>query len=186
MDELETRIGALLEQHRQGETGALERALPLVYDELRRIAEALFGGQAVDHTLQPTALVGEAWMRLARGGRPYADRQHFLAVAARAMRQVLANHARARGAQKRGGGSQRVTLAGIVDTDAPGDVDPLALEECLQRLEALSPRQARIVELRVFCDLTISETAEQLEVSERTVVGDWQMAKLWLQRELAG
>lgn len=148
------------------------------------MAEQAFGRQAVGHTLQPTALVNEAWLKLQRQGQAYQDRHHFLAVAARAMRQVLTNHARDRGRLKRGGAYRQITLVDSLGGGQWRDIDLLALEDTLVKLESLHPRQARIVELRVFGELTVAEIADVLGISERSVGADWAMARLWLQREL--
>lgn len=160
--------------------------MPLVYDELRALARSFFGRQRSDHTLEPTALVHDAYVRLVHQDKvDWNGRAHFFATAARAMRQILVNHAEAKGAQKRGGGWNRVTLA-VADTDTERVVDILALEEALTRLEALDSRQARVVELRYFARMTIEETASVVGVSPRTVELDWRMAKAWLAKELDG
>lgn len=182
----DAQVSLLLAAHRQGARDALDRALPLVYGELHRLAERAFAHQGAGHTLQPTALVSEAWLKLARNGQPFEDRHHFLAVAARAMRQVLIDHARDRGRLKRGGGVRGVNLSGAPGEEVWSGLDLLAFEDSLAKLEALHPRQARTVELRVFGELTIPEIADVLGVSERTAAGDWAMARLWLQRELQG
>lgn len=154
-----------------------------IYGELRAIADDCFRGQAGSHTLQPTALVNEAWLRLAE--RSFCDRRHFVAVAARAMRQILVDHARRRGAQKRGGDARRVTIAEPAAPEGLAQIDVVALDAALADLAEVDPRQARIVELRFFGGLDVAETAEALGVSPRTVELDWRMAKAWLSRELA-
>ncbi len=174
-------------------TGSEERAegsgaatlAPEGYQELRQLAEACFRGQPVGHTLQPTALVHEAWIKLAEGspGR-WADRTHFLAVAATAMRQILVDHARGRAAQKRGGGCDRITLDESVVASPERDVDLLALDEALARLAEQDERKARVIELRFFAGLTIEETADALGVSPITVNRDWWLARAWIEREL--
>jgi RNA polymerase sigma-70 factor (ECF subfamily) len=157
----------------------------LVYDELRRLAAAALRRERADHTLQPTALVHEAFVRLAgSAGHPWADRAHFIAVAARAMRRVLVDHARGRRTLKRGNGDLLVSLDGIDVPAASTTVDLVALDAILQRLADLDPRQARIVELRYFGGLSVDETAALLEISSRTVKREWQMARAWLEREL--
>ena len=159
--------------------------MPLVYDELRRIAGGYIRRERPGHTLQATALVNEAFVRLAaEKTRPFASRTHFLAVAALSMRQILVQRARARKAAKRGGAPRRVTLdAGLVAGEAPS-VDVLALDEALTRLAALDPEQARIVELRYFGGLTIEETAGAVGVSPATVKRQWTMARAWLKRAI--
>jgi RNA polymerase sigma factor (TIGR02999 family) len=170
-----------------GDAGAADRLMPLVYDQLRALAAGYFGRQPPGHTLQPTALVHEAFLRLARG-QPirWTGRAHFLAVAARAMRQILINHARDKGAAKRGGGWRRITLdeaATPPDRPAP-EVDLLVLDEAMERLAGLSPRQAQVVELRYFGGLTIDETAHVMDLGTTTVEDDWHYARAWLRREL--
>lgn len=178
-------VTVLLRRLKAGESGAAEELFALLYSELRAIAGSLFRSQRQDHTLQATAVLHEAYLKMVRGGE-YADRTHFLSVAARAMRQVLVNHARDRAAQKRGGGAgARVTLAGIAESPASDALDVLAVHEALEELQRLDERQARIAELRFFGGLTTEEAAEALGVSPRTVELDWRMAKDWLARRLA-
>jgi RNA polymerase sigma factor (TIGR02999 family) len=157
-----------------------------VYGELRRLARALLGRERPGHTLQPTELVHDAFLRLVdQSAVRAADRAHFFGVSARAMRQILVDHARRRRAGKRGGSWLRVTLDEGLGT--PGvDLDELlALDEALEALAARDPRSARVVELRVFAGLTIEEIAAALNVSKRTVDGDWAFARLWIARALA-
>ncbi len=171
----------------RGDPAAAEQLLPLVYEELRALAASFFARQAPGHTLQPTALVHEAYFRLARNENiEWESRAHFMAVAASAMRQILINHARDKGAAKRGGGRQRVTLDENVmpGSGADRELDLLAIDQALQKLADLSERQARIVELRFFSGLTIAEAAHVLGVGTTTVEDDWQLAKAWLAREL--
>lgn len=181
-------ITRLLERINEGDGAAADQLLPLVYDQLRAIAGSYFAGQKPGHTLQPTALVHEAYLRLAgQAGVQWTGRAHFLAVAARAMRQILINHARSKGAAKRGGGWGKITLDESVVPAGPGqpaEIDLLALDEALGRLEHLSERQCRIIELRFFSGLTIEETAHVLGVSTTTVEDDWHHARAWLRREL--
>jgi RNA polymerase sigma-70 factor (ECF subfamily) len=167
--------------------------MPLVYDELRRIAARYVSGERRGQTLQATALVNEAFVRLAaERTRPFQNRTHFLAIAALSMRQILIQRARARNAAKRGGSPRRVTLddANLAGAEAPaafsppGDVDVLALDAALTRLADLDPEQARIVELRYFGGLTVEETAEVVGVSPATVKRQWAMARAWLKRAL--
>jgi RNA polymerase sigma factor (TIGR02999 family) len=170
------------------ESRSADALLPLVYDQLHEIAARWFGRQPRDHTLQPTALVHEAYVRLASAndcaGR-WNDRAHFFRVAARAMRQVLVDYARRRGAAKRGHAWQRVTLSEATDGSAAHRVDLLALNDALERLAALNERQCRIVELRFLAGMSVEETAAILGVSPRTVKFDWRMARAWLLRELS-
>ncbi len=179
----------LLECNARGEgtAEATRRLFELVYDELRRLAGALMLRERADHTLQPTAVVHEAFMRLADGARiEWQGRAHFMGIAARAMRQILVDHARHRAAEKRGGGLHRVTLTGEEPASPHDAVEILELHEVLERFSALDPRAARVVELRVFGGLNVRETAHLLEVSPRTVDGDWAVARMWLSRELEG
>lgn len=177
----EARITQLLGAWRQGDTDARDDLITALYPELRRLASSLFRGERANHTLQPTALVNEAWLRLS-GAAPLsaADRGHLLAMAARLMREILIDHARGRAAAKRDGG-QRVTLSAIDKAQPPGaDVDLLALDEALTRLEALDPHKANIVELRYFGGLSIEETAQALDQSSATIKRHWRAARLWL------
>jgi RNA polymerase sigma-70 factor (ECF subfamily) len=181
-----SEVTLLLQQARDDREDALGRLMPLVHAELRRIAGAQMRGERRDHTLDPTGLVNEAFLRLAdQKGLAWQDRAQFLAVAAHAMRQVLVDHARTRGAQKRGGDRGRVTLQEhLVDETRHGDVDVLDLNEKLEAFRALHERRARVVELRFFGGLTFEEAAYVLEVSPKTVEADWYFARTWLQREL--
>jgi RNA polymerase sigma factor (TIGR02999 family) len=177
----------LVDRARQGSEDALAALLPLVYDELRRLAAGYLRRERAGQTLQPTALVHEAYMRLARArDLSWQNRAHFLAIAANSMRQILVERARARHALKRGGAGERVTLdESRVAADAP-EVDMLALDQALTRLAALDEEQARIVELRYFGGLTIDEVAETLDRSPATVKRAWTVARAWLHRELEG
>ncbi len=179
-------VTALLLQLRGGDDDALPRLLPLVYDELRRTAARAIARERAGHTLQATDVVHEAFFRLAGGGGILAshDRVHLLAIAARAMRQVLVEHARRRGAGKRGGGAVHVTLGGAHDAPVVADDELLALDEALDRLDAVSPRLRALVEYRFFAGLTERETAEALGVGERTVQRDWVRARAWLHAQL--
>jgi RNA polymerase sigma factor (TIGR02999 family) len=161
-----------------------DRLLPLVYDELRAMAGHYLGDERAGHTLQPTALVHEAFLRLQQQSRvSWQGRTHFLALGAQAMRRILIDHARGRGRAKRGGG-RRVPLEGL-DPAAPVPAsDLLALSEALERLAELDPRQARVVELRCLGGLSMDEVAAALGVSKRTAEGDWKMARAWLRLAL--
>ncbi|MDE2447497.1 MAG: sigma-70 family RNA polymerase sigma factor [Gammaproteobacteria bacterium] len=176
--------GELFRLWRSGDDEALHRLLPLVYEELRRVARRHLRGERPDHTLQTTALINEAYLRLMdQEAAEVRDRCHFVALTSRLMRQILVDHARARLARKRDGGC-RITLAEHLAVAEPGEVDVLAVDEALNRLGALDPQQARIVELRYFGGLSIRETAEVLDVSEATVKRDWATARAWLHREI--
>lgn len=183
-------LTALLRAWGRGEAAALDELLPLVYDDLHHQAERYMRAQPGGHTLQTTALVHEAYLRLIgpdAGASAFENRAHFFGVAARAMRSVLVDHARAWHAAKRGGGARALTLGAADDlAEHEPDVDVLALDEALTRLAELDPRQARIVELRYFAGLSIDETAETIGVSHATVERDWRTARLWLLRELTG
>jgi len=178
-------VSALLEEVRLGHSDALERLMPLVYRELRRIAANQMRGERPGHTLQPTALVHEAFLRLvdqSRGG--FQNRSQFYGVAAQLMRRLLVDHARKRRAAKRG---IAVTLAEEIVPPVPDGVpteEILAVDEALVQLARLDPRQARVVELRYFAGLSVEETAEALNISPRTVKLDWAMAKGWLKTQL--
>jgi RNA polymerase sigma factor (TIGR02999 family) len=154
-----------------------------VYDSLRALAAGYLKGERRGHTLQPTALVHEAYLRLAELDRiQWKDPAHFFAAAAGAIRRVLVDHARARGAAKRGGGAARLTLTGLDAGPEEAPLDLLALDEALERLAGLDPRKARVVELRFFGGLTIAQTAESLGVGPTTVEDDWAFARSWLRR----
>jgi RNA polymerase sigma factor (TIGR02999 family) len=157
---------------------------PVVYTELRRLAGAYLRRERPGQTLQATALVHEVYLRLAGSAPSFSDRQHFIGIAARSMRQILVEHARARGAQKRWGGMNRVSLHDSVANPAHADVMLPALDEALTRLEQIDPEQARIVELRYFVGLGINETADAIGISPATVKRRWSMARAWLHREL--
>ena len=169
-----------------GDTTAIERLMPLVYDELRRLAELHFRRESAGHTLQPTAVVHEAYLRLVDQSRmTWKNRGHFFAVASQAMRRILVDHARARTAEKRGGGERRVTLEAAEESPEPiQEFDLLALDEALTRLKGLDHGQAQIVELRFFGGLSIEETAEAMETSPSSVKREFRSAKAWLYREL--
>lgn len=187
-------VTQLLVRWSEGDAGALERLLPLVYGELRRIASNQLRHERPDHTLAPTALVHELYFRLVDQSRTsWQNRAHFFGLAAQLMRRILVDHARAQQAEKRGGSITRISLDEMLaedgepsgeDADAAADV--LAIDDALERLAALDPDQARIVELRFFGGLTVDETASVLKRSPRTVKREWRLARAWLYRALHG
>jgi RNA polymerase sigma factor (TIGR02999 family) len=182
------QVTQLLRDWSQGDQTALDQLLPLVYRDLHRQAERFMRGQAAGHTLQATGLVHEAYFRLVgQEGVEWQSRAHFFGVAGKAMRSILVDHARARGAAKRGGGDRQLTL-GAADAAAASapEVDVLALDEALSRLADLDPEMTRLVELRYFAGLSIEEVADALGVSPATVKRRWQVARLWLKREIGG
>ncbi len=178
-------LTALLLDWVAGDEDALERLAPVIYEDLKRIARNRLRGERAGHTLQPTALVNEAYMRLVDQERvQWTCRAHFFAVAARIMRRVLVDHARRRQAGKRQAQAEAITLDQAAGLAQPQDVDLIRLDDALKDLAQLDPRQSRIVELRFFAGLTIDETAAVLEISPATVKVDWKMAKARLFREL--
>jgi RNA polymerase sigma factor (TIGR02999 family) len=180
------KVTQLLIEWNGGRKGALEDLLPLVYGELRRLAAQRLRNERPDHTLQPTALVHEAYVRLVDQRRvQWQNRAHFYAVAAHIMRRILVDRARARKADKRGAGWQRVTLVGDQTPTPSRNVDVLVLDDALRRLAVLDPQQERIVELRYFGGLTIDETAEVIGISTATVKREWAIAKAWLRAQLS-
>lgn len=181
-----TGITELLHAHAAGDAAALEQLLPLVYGELRRIARGRLRRERPGHTLAPTELVHEAFLKLVPFARvDWRGRAHFFAIASRAMRNVLVDHAVRRGAAKRGGGAQAITLGDAAGAPEQSLDDLIALGEALERLERLDARQARVVECRFFGGLSLDETAEALGISAATVSRDWTFARAWLHHELA-
>jgi len=178
-------VTRLLDDVREGDRGAFDRLFPLVYQELRKIAAGRLAGARRDHTLAPTAVVHEAYLKMVdQKGVPWQSRAHFFAIAARAMRQILIDHARRKQAVKRGGHLHPITLGEEpLGLEIPVD-ELLALDEALDRLEALDPRLRRVVELRFFGGLQEKEVAEVLGVTTRTVQRDWTRARAWLYKEL--
>ena len=179
-------VTGLLQEWRAGNADALERLLPLVYDELRRVARARLRQEQPGHTLQATALVHEAYLRLigSRSLRPQ-NRIHLFAVAARLMREILVDHARRKAARKRGGSATMLALDESVAAPEVAMIDLLALDQALTELHALDPRLCRVVELKFFAGLNIDETAEALQVSTATVERDWTVSKAWLHQRLS-
>lgn len=180
-------ISQLLHEYAQGRRDALDRLLPIVYDQLRHIAHGQLRGERPGHTLNTTGLVHETYLRLVNIDQvQWRDRSHFFAVAARVMRRILIDAARARKRDKRGGDLIRVPLDEALDLPVEHAEDLLALEEALARLEALNERQSRVVECRCFAGMSVEETAAVLDSSPATVKRDWALARAWLNRELAG
>jgi RNA polymerase sigma factor (TIGR02999 family) len=181
-----SEVSRLLAEYRQGDREALERLMPLVYGELRRIAAYHLRDERSAHTLQPTALVHEAYMRLAMRSEIYVrDRAHFVALAAQVMRHILVDHARARHRGKRGGGRTMVALDEALVVAEQREADLVALDDALTELSRMSARQGRIVELRFFGGLSIEEIAETLDIAVARVRSDWTIARTWLRRELS-
>lgn len=174
--------------HRAGEdTGAGEAVLPRVYEELRRLARAQMGGERAGHTLQATALVHEAWMKLVGpegDALSWDSRAHFFGAAAQAMRRILVDRARRVRSEKHGGHLRRQPLEGVDRAFDPDELDFVALDTALQRLAEHDPRAARVVEMRFFAGLSVEDTASALDLSERTVARDWNVARAWLSREM--
>jgi len=178
-------VTQVLEEVREGKAGAREELLQLIYDELHRMADRSMRDQPAGHTLQPTALVNEAYLRL-MGGEEIAweSRAHFLGTAARAMRSILVDMARARAARKRGGGDVRITFKADLHGRSDAAESVLAVHEALAKLEEVDPRKAEVVQLRFFAGLDVDETARVLDTSKRTVERLWTLARAWLYREI--
>ncbi len=180
------KITNLLVAWNHGDQQARDELMPLIYDELRRIAQAYLRRERADHTLQPTALVHEAFLRLVDQSRVnWQNRAHFFGSAARLMRQILINHAEARQAAKRGGEAERISLNDVELSATEQELDLIALDEALKHLERIDLPQSRIVELRYFSGLTIEEIAEVMSLSPATVKREWNTARAWLRRELS-
>jgi RNA polymerase sigma factor (TIGR02999 family) len=178
-------VTVLLKAWREGDDAALDALMPLVHDELRRIARRCLYGERANQSVQATELVNEAYLRLVDVQRvDWQNRTHFLAMSARLMRRVLVDLARSRDADKRGGGAVRVTLDDAAIGPGAPDADVIRLDDALQALAVLDDRKSRVVELRFFGGLTVEETALALHVSSKTVLRDWEFARAWLQREL--
>lgn len=181
----ESDITGMLAAASGGDSEAAQRLVGLVYDELRKRAEALMKRESPGNTVQATMLVHDAYLKLINQDRAsWNDRNHFFAVAAQTMRRLLVDHARGRQRDKRGGGQVKVSLEEGLGLSAGADADVLAVDEALGRLEALDPQQAKIVELRFFGGLTVDEVAQQLGMSKRAVEAEWTMVAAWLRREL--
>lgn len=178
-------ITAMLQQWRQGDAAVLDRLMPILYRELRRLAAERMQHERPGHTLQATALVHEAYVRLAElHDIQWRDRSHFIAIAARTMRRVLVDHARSQRAEKRGGDAVHITLAEMNQPVAQHEIDVVELDAVLTRLADIDNQQVRVVELRYFASLTIDEIAGVLEISPATVKRKWTIARAWLYREL--
>jgi RNA polymerase sigma factor (TIGR02999 family) len=185
MEQQPEDVTLLLRAWGRGDERALDRLMPLVYHELHRVAQGYMAREPTGHSLQATALVNEAYLRLVgSSGVDWKDRAHFFAICARMMRHILVDRARARGYQKRGGGAGAISLEESLVAGAEPDAELVALDDALARLAALDPRKSRVVELRFFAGLSVEETAAVLKVSRETVIRDWKMAKAWLYREL--
>lgn len=180
------QITELLVRWRGGDQVAFDALLPLVYSELRQIAQHYLQRERSDHTLQSTALVHEAYVRLVGNKVPqWQDRAHFFGVAARVMRQILVEYARSHQAAKRGGGAYKITLEEGLQAPQPVDVDVIMLDDALKQLASLDPQQSHIVELRFFAGLSIEDTSEVLGISPSTVSREWTSARAWLHREIS-
>jgi len=178
-------VTELLLRWSAGDHAAFDCLVPLVYDELRRVARRQMARESSTQTIQATALVNEAYLRLIDAGKvQWKDRAHFLAISARLMRQILVDIARSRKNLKRGGGVRAIALTDELHISSDGRTDLVALDDALQALAALDPRRGQVVELRFFSGLSVEETAEVLNVSAETVKRDWRLAKAWLLREL--
>ena len=186
MSSPQNQATVLLGRLNAGDNDAATELLPLLYDELRALAARQFRGQPVNHTLQPTVLVHEAFLRLV--GRPekdWNDRKHFFAVAATAMRQILVNHARAKNTEKRGGGERPVLLNDEIVGKTGNNLDVLDLNDALEKLAVVDPRKHRVVELRFFAGLTVPEVAEVMDLSVTSIESEWRAARAWLSVELS-
>jgi RNA polymerase sigma-70 factor, ECF subfamily len=177
-------VTQLLEAMHDGVPGAAERLLPLVYSELHRLAKAYMRGERPGHTLQPTALINEAYLRLLGDPMNWKNRSHFIGIAANAMRRVLVDYARARNADRRGHGAQQVELRDDLALSPEQLEEVVLLDDLMTRLAFSNPRQARVVELRYFGGLAIEQIANLLDITPRTVKRDWALARIWLAREL--
>jgi RNA polymerase sigma factor (TIGR02999 family) len=178
------KVTAILSRLDGGEASASQELFPLLYEEMRDLAASYFARGHGSPTLQPTALVHEAWVKLSAGDQGFRGREHFMAVAALAMRQVLADHARARRADKRGGGAERITLDEGIAADRGDSIDLVALDDALAKLEKIDERSARVAGMRLLSGLGSADVARVLGVTERTVQLDWRAASAWLEREL--
>jgi RNA polymerase sigma factor (TIGR02999 family) len=178
-------VTRLLARWQEGDEAALEQLVPIVHEELRRLARRQMAGERPGHTLQPTALVNEAYLRLVNLKQiQWQNRAHFFAMGARLMRRILVDFARSRGYQKRGGDAQQVSFTEALDVAERKSTDVVALNDALEALADVDERKSRVVELRFFGGLSVEETAEVLNVSRETIKRDWTFAKMWLLRHL--
>lgn len=184
MEEEAGRVTQLLKAMRTGDERAAEELLPLVYQELHRLARAYMRRERVEHTLQPTALINEAYLRLAHNDVDWQNREHFIGVAAQVMRRVLVDYARQHNAQMRGGELKRVEFDEGFAVSNERMEEVVSLDEALSKLAVANPRQARVVELRYFAGLSVEQIAAMLGIAERSVKRDWALARVWLFREL--
>jgi RNA polymerase sigma factor (TIGR02999 family) len=183
--ESSNQVTELLVRWRGGDRNALDALMPLVYNELRRVAQRYLQRERSDHTLQGTALVHEAYVRLVGDDAPqWQNRAHFFAVAAQVMRRILVEHARSHGAAKRGAGACKLTLSAAESVSCRAEVDVVALDDALKTLAEMDPQQSRVVELKFFAGLSNEDTSEVLGISASTVKRDWNTARAWLFREL--
>jgi RNA polymerase sigma-70 factor (ECF subfamily) len=182
-----SEVSRLLKGWGEGDKNALNALMPVVYDELRRMAHRQMAKEKQGHTLQTTALINEVYLRLVGAMKiPLQDRNHFFALAAQLMRRILVDHARARGRVKRGGAVRKLPLEECAAIPVGRDTDILALDDALKALAAVDERKAKMVELRFFGGFSVEETAKTLNVSVGTVMNDWKFAKVWLLREMQG
>lgn len=180
-------VTQLLKDYKDGKKDALDELFPLVYDELRKLAASRMRNERGDHTLQPTALVHEAYMRLIeQHSTDWQNRAHFFGLAAEMMRRILVNHAVSHNAEKRFGNQTKLALDEIVDFTKGSDINLVALDDALNRLAEFDPKQAKIVELKFFGGLTNEEIAEVVGVSDSTIKREWRIAKAWLHEQLKG
>lgn len=181
------RVTDLLIGYAKGDRSALDEMLPLVYNELKRLAAHYLRQERPDHTLQTTALVHEAYLRLVNQQNvDWKNRAQFLGVAAEMMRRILVNHARDRAADKRGGGAERVSLSFAIESGRQIDIDLISLDDALTELSKMDPRKSQVIEMKFFGGMTTEETAEILKVSTATIERDWTVARAWLYRAVAG
>ncbi len=186
MPHVSHEVTQLLKEWSNGDQAALDKLMPLVYGELRLMARRYMARQNPGHTLQTTALINEAYLKLVgQEEKHWQNRAHFFGVAAQAMRHILVDYARSRQYAKRGGGEQAVSLDEALTVSSERAAELVALDDALEQLAKVDPRKCRVVELRFFGGLSVEETAEVLKVSEVTVMRDWSMAKAWLHRELS-